>query len=164
MTTPNAPARNRWRSTGAVLFGLVAVFVLSLGTDHVRHVLAVYPPWGEPMYDTRLLLLALAYRCVYGALGSYIAARFAPHNPMRHALILGAVGFVLSSLGAIVAITMVDVGPIWYPVVLALTALPCAWMGGMLHPVAERLGPGNPRSFRGEVCSPPTRGSVSEVP
>jgi len=33
-------------------------------------------PWGQPMYDTRLLLLALGYRCVSGVLGSYLAPRF----------------------------------------------------------------------------------------
>jgi len=36
-----------WRSIGAVAAGFVAVFVLSLGTDQVLHVLKVYPPWGE---------------------------------------------------------------------------------------------------------------------
>jgi ABC-type xylose transport system permease subunit len=52
---------------------------------------------------------------------------------MRHALILGGIGFVLSTLGAIIAITMADLGPAWYPIALALTALPCAWVGGALH-------------------------------
>lgn len=67
--------------------------------------------------------LALAYRSVYGVVGSYIAARFAPHAPMRHALALGAVGLVLSVAGAI---AMWDFGPNWYPVALVLTNLaPC---------------------------------------
>lgn len=38
--------------------------------------LDVYPPWGQPMHATGLVLLALSYRLVYGVLGSYIAARF----------------------------------------------------------------------------------------
>jgi len=88
----STPPRRLWRSTGAVLLGLFAVVVVSLGTDHVLHVLEVYPPWGQPMYDTGLLLLALAYRSIYAVLGSTIAARFAPRNPMRHALVLGPWG------------------------------------------------------------------------
>jgi ABC-type xylose transport system permease subunit len=52
---------------------------------------------------------------------------------MRHALILGVIGVVLSSLGAITAITMVDVGPAWYPIALVLTTMPCAWLGGALY-------------------------------
>lgn len=123
--------RRLGRSTGAVLLGFVAVVVLSLGTDQVLHVLEVYPPWGRPMYEPGLNLLALAYRAVYGVLGGYIAARFAPHAPMRHAMVLGAFGLVLSVTGAITAIPM-DQGPAWYPIALAITALPCAWLGGAL--------------------------------
>ena len=133
MTGPSAQPRRLLRSTGAVLSGFFAVVVLSLGTDQVLHVLEVYPPWGQPMNDPGLLLLALAYRSVYAVLGSYIAARFAPHTPMRHALALGVVGLVLSLVGAIVAVTVVDLGPNWYPIALVLTALPCAWLGGVLH-------------------------------
>jgi hypothetical protein len=133
MTAPTAPPRHPWRSTGAVLSGLVVVFALSLGTDQGLHVLAIYPPWGEPMHGAGLNLLALSYRIVYGIVGSYVAARLAPRHPMRHALILGGIGFVLSTLGAITAITMADLGPAWYPIALALTALPCAWVGGALH-------------------------------
>jgi hypothetical protein len=122
----------RLRSTGAVLLGFVAVVVLSLGTDQVLHMLQVYPPWGEPMRDPGLNLLALAYRVIYGIFGGYLTARFAPHSPMRHALIMGAIGTVLATAGAIAAIPM-DLGPAWYPIALALTALPCAWIGGVLH-------------------------------
>ena len=46
-------------------------------------------------------LLALSYRLVFGALGSYIAARLAPAYPMRHALIMGAIGTVLATLGVV---------------------------------------------------------------
>jgi len=128
--TPSS--RGRWRSAAAVLIGLVAVVVLSLGTDQLLHVLEVYPPWGQPMHDPGSNLLALSYRIACAVLGSYIAARFARRNPMRHALALGAVGIVLSLAGAIATIPM-DLGPKWYPIALVLTALPCAWLGGVLH-------------------------------
>ncbi len=130
-TETSAHPRRRLRSTAAVFSGLVAVVALSLGTDQVLHVLDVYPPWGQPMNDTGDNLLALAYRSVYAVAGSYIAARLAPRNPMRHALILGVVGFVLSLAGAIATVPM-DLGPAWYPIGLVLTALPCAWLGGAL--------------------------------
>jgi len=136
MTSPTARTSTHphrlGRSVAAVLLGFVAVVVLSLGTDQALHVLAVYPPWGQPMYDPGLNLLALTYRCVYGVVGGYITARFAPHNPMRHALVLGVVGLALSAAGAIAAMPM-DLGPAWYPIALALTALPTAWLGGVLH-------------------------------
>src|SRR6478672_1969998 len=93
--------RNLWRSTGAVLLGFVAVVVLSLGTDEALHLLKVYPPWGEPMFELRLNLLALSYRLVYAVIGSYVAARFAPRNPMRHAMALGIAGLIVSVPGVI---------------------------------------------------------------
>ena len=132
MTTTSAAPRRLGRSVAAVLLGFVAVFVLSLGTDQVLHVLQVYPPWGQPMHDPGLNLLALAYRCVYGVVGSYLTARSAPHSPIRHALVGGAIGFVLSAAGAVAAIRM-NLGPAWYPIALALSALPTAWLGGVLH-------------------------------
>ena len=125
--------RQLLRSIGAVLLGFVFVIVVSLGTDQILHVLDVYPPWGEPMYETSDNLLALAYRTVYAIIGSYIMARFAPYAPMRHAMIGGAIGFVLSSIGAIAASNIGNLGPLWFPVALVLTALPCAWAGGILH-------------------------------
>src|SRR5262245_6809592 len=140
-TAESAPARDKragttfWnfmRSVLALFLGFVTVVFLSLGTDQVFHVLDVFPPWGEPMNETSDNLLALAYRCVYGVVGSYVTARFAPHSPMLHVWIGAGIGFVLSTLGIIAAINM-NLGPIWYPVLLALTALPCAWLGGMLH-------------------------------
>lgn len=132
MTGTDAHPRNLRRSTGAILLAFVIVVVLSLATDQLFHVLGVYPPWGEPMNDHALNFLALSYRCVYAVLGSYIAAKLAPRNPMRHAMILGTIGFVVSVLGAIAAIRM-KMGPSWYPITLALTALPTAWLGGVLH-------------------------------
>ena len=124
--------RRLLRSTGAVLLGFVTVVVISLGTDQVLHVLQVYPPWGQPMYDPRLNLLALFYRSVYTVLGGYITARLAPQNPTRHALVLGVIGTVVGTAGAIATIPM-HLGPSWYPIALALTGLPLTWLGGVLY-------------------------------
>jgi len=120
-----------WRSTGAVVAGFVAIVALSLGTDEVLHVLKVYPPWGQPMAGG-LFALATAYRIVYTVAGGYITARLAPHAPVRHALILGVIGLVPGVGGVMVAIAKPELGPLWYPIALVLTGLPCAWLGGVL--------------------------------
>jgi hypothetical protein len=132
MPDSKAPSRSLWRSTIAVLLGFVTIVILSLGTDQLLHMLNVYPPWGQPMNETSDNLLALGYRIVFGVAGSYLTARFAPRNPMRHALILGGIGFVLSLVGAIATIPL-NLGPAWYPIALVVTALPCAWLGGVLY-------------------------------
>lgn len=130
---PSTHSRRRWRSTGAVLVGFITTAVLSLATDQFFHVLDVYPPWGQPMHEPALNALALGYRIAYSVLGGYITARLAPHSPVRHAVILGIIGFVVATAGAIGAITQYDLGPDWYPIALALTALPCTWIGAHLY-------------------------------
>jgi len=122
----------RLRSTGAVVAGFVAIVVLSLGTDQVLHALKVYPPWGQPMAGG-LFALATAYRIVYTVAGGYLTARLAPHAPVLHAVILGLVGLVPGVAGVVVGIAKPDLGPLWYPIVLAVTGLPCAWVGGVLY-------------------------------
>jgi hypothetical protein len=131
-----ATFRRQWaRSAAAVIVGFVSVAALSLATDQLLHVLQVYPPWGEPMYDVRLNLLALFYRVVYTIFGGYLTASLAPHAPMRHVRVVGIIGLIAGSAGALAAITMADLGPDWYPIALALTAFPCVWLGGVLHRV-----------------------------
>jgi hypothetical protein len=132
LTETSVRPRRLLRSTGAVTLGILVGAGLSLGTDQVLHVLEIYPPWGQPMYDPGLNLLALAYRLPYAIAGSYLIARFAPRKPMRHAMVGGLIGLVSCVLGVAAAIS-VDLGPLWYPIALALTALPCAWLGGVLH-------------------------------
>ena len=131
-TTTSPHPRRLLRSTAAVFLGFIAVVILSLGTDQVLHVLHVYPPWNQPMFDPRLNLLALSYRIVFTVVGSYVTASLAPHAPMRHAWLLGIIGFVIGTAGAIATIPM-NLGPAWYPIAIAITALPCAWLGGTLH-------------------------------
>ena len=131
--------RQPWRRIGAVAAGFLSVAVLSLGTDEVLHLLKVYPPWG-PMYAPGLNALALSYRLIYGVLGGYITARLAPFAPMHHAGILGIVAFVLSAIAAAGTIPM-HLGPAWYPIALALIALPTAGAGGVLYAKQNRREP-----------------------
>ena len=85
------------------------------------------------MRGSELLITAiLVYRLAYSVIGCYIAARLAPMYPMRHALVLGALGLVGSIGGAIVAVQQ-SLGPAWYAWGLVVFALPCAWLGGRLY-------------------------------
>ena len=125
--------RRRGRSTLAVAASFIAVVVLSLGTDEILHFLQVHPAWGEPMREPSLNFLALAYRCLFTVAGMYLTATLAPSAPMRHALVGGAIGTVVAAAAGVVAAVPLDLGPAWYPVSLAVTALPLAWLGGVLH-------------------------------
>jgi len=83
-----------------------------------------------------MLLLAAAYRTLYGVLAGYVVARLAPYRPMLHALISGAMGLAVSILGA-AATWNRGLGPHWYPLALIVLAMPQAWAGGRLRIVQQ---------------------------
>ncbi len=128
------------RSIVAILAGIVAGIVFTLGTDIVLHAIHVFPPWGASMAGFEgALLLATAYRAVYGVMGSYIIARLAPDRPMLHALVGGFIGLAVSIVGAAVTWNKGPAfGPHWYPLALIVLAMPQAWAGGKLYEM--RLG------------------------
>ena len=110
------------QSIAALLAGFVVVVALSLGADVAMHKSGVFPPWGTPMND-QLFRLATVYR-----------ARVAPNRPMRHAIVGGLIGLAISILGAVTAWNRgPEFGPHWYPVALAVLALPQSWLGGVLR-------------------------------
>jgi hypothetical protein len=118
------------RSIGAVTVGLVSIFVVTTAVDAIMHATGVFPPADAPPMSSALFLLAFAYRFVFDVAGSWLTARLAPAQPMRHALALGAVGLVLSIGGAA---ALWNAGPHWYPIALAASALPCAWLGARIR-------------------------------
>jgi hypothetical protein len=129
----SAKPRRVGKSIFAVLMGIIAGVALTLITDLVLHAIHVFPPWDQRAPDG-LLALATAYRTVYSIGASYLTARLAPYSPLKHALVGGAIGFVVSLAGAIATW---NGGPQfqahWYPVALTLLAIPSAWAGGMIR-------------------------------
>ena len=126
------------KSIGAVLAGALAGIVLSIGTDMALRAAGVLPPLGQPAGDAPLLL-ATAYRTVYGVAGAYITARLAPDRPMMHALVLGGLGLVATIVGAVVTWNKGPAfGPYWYPLALIALAMPQSWAGGRLRELQLR--------------------------
>ncbi|MEQ8179340.1 MAG: hypothetical protein RIA10_13500 [Amphiplicatus sp.] len=122
------------RSALAVMAGLVCVILLSSAADVALSAAGVLPPLNEPgAYAAAHWLLAALYRSAIVVLGCWLTARLAPSRPMRHALILGAIGFVLALIGLVATTQVEGMGPLWYPAALVASALPCAWIGGALH-------------------------------
>lgn len=132
MTSVSSP-RRLGRSILAVLAGMALAIVFTLVTDLILHRLHVFPPLGERVPDP-LLMLATAYRILYGIAASYLTAYLAPYRPIEHAMIGGAFGF-LASLAGVIATW--NAGPAyephWYPVALVILALPQAWIGGWMR-------------------------------
>jgi hypothetical protein len=129
-TTIALPSRSAFRSIGAVLAGFAAIAVLSTLADLAMRGAGIYPADAAEAPSDVLFGLALAYRTVFGVLAGFIAAGLAPHHPMRHALVLGGIGVLVSVTGAI---TMWNVGPHWYPIGVVLICLPSAAVGALLQ-------------------------------
>jgi hypothetical protein len=136
MNTSTKSPRRTLRSVGAVLAGLLATFIVTTAVDVVLHATGVFPPWGVRMADP-LFVLAFAYRLPLCIGGTYLTARLAPGRPLRHAMVLGTIGLLLSIAGAV---AMGDQGPAWYSLGLIVTALPCAWLGGKLGSTRAAAG------------------------
>ena len=116
------------KSIGAILIGLVTIFILALLTD-------LFFFWGvissNIFPEAVLFLLMVIYRTLYAIFGGYITARLAPQKPMKHVMILGA----LLTLGRIVvAAAVIDMNTLpWYALGAAVVALPSVWIGGKLY-------------------------------
>lgn len=121
-----------FRSIGALLAGMLTGAILSVATDAILENTGIFPTLAEQQAlgsPTWLLLWATLYRTIYTILGCYIAARLAPSKPMRHAMILGVLGFVANIAGGI---AMWGLGQHWYPIALAVLSLMAGWIGGKL--------------------------------
>lgn len=116
------------RSIAAVLAGIVFVVAASIGTDFaLEH--SILPAMSTAQASPPLLALALAYRTLYGVIGGWIAAKLAPSRPITHAVVLGAIGTLAAVAGLIAEWKL---GNVWYPLALAVLALPQSWLGGQL--------------------------------
>jgi hypothetical protein len=124
------------RSFWAVAAGVLFIIIVTTLVDMVLHAVKVYPPMGQAL-DDRLSLIASSYRLVIGIAGGWLTARLAPQHPMKHALILGIVGTILGVVG-VVATWNLGMGPRWYPVSLAVLAIPQCWAGGRIFAGSRR--------------------------
>ena len=125
---------NILKSIGAVFAGFVFIGITHTGTDAILEGAGILPK-GNLFVGTGLILVVLGYRAVFSLAGCYITAWLAPHHPMRHSLVLGGMGTILSCIGAIVG---ADLGPAWYAWSLAAISLPIAWLGGRLYELRSR--------------------------
>ena len=119
-----------------MVVGFVAIIVATTVVDIVLHVTGVFPPMNVPI-DDRLSLIASSYRLVISVGGAWLTAKIAPARPMKHALILGVVGTFLGTLG-VVTTWGKGMGPAWYPISLAVLAIPQCWAGGKIYEMSHR--------------------------
>lgn len=119
------------KSAGAVVAGFAVVVVLSTLTDFILESAGILPPVSEQgLYVTWMLALALAYRIAYTVLGGYVTAWLAPSSPNKHVWILAGIGQLGGIAGVIAGWNL---SSHWYPIAIAVTAIPCVLLGGWLR-------------------------------
>ena len=118
------------KSVGAVVAGVVTIILVTTAVDAALHAAGVFPPMDQPLTDS-LAVVASSYRLIISIAGAYLTALLAPNRPLYHAVLLGCVGIVLGTIGAIATWDR-GMGPHWYPVSLVILALPQCWLGGRI--------------------------------
>jgi hypothetical protein len=122
---------NVLKGIGAIMAGIIFIVVTHTATDFALEALGVFPPPQQGLHVTWMVVTATVYRTIFTVGGGYLTAALAPEPRIRYVLILGLVGLVMGTLAAIVTIPM-KLGPTWYPIALAVLALPSVWLGGKL--------------------------------
>lgn len=125
------------RGIGAILAGVVFIVVTHTLTDLVLEKLGIFTPPDQGLHITWMVVTATIYRSVFTVGGGFVTAALAPNPRMRWVVILGILGTVLGTLGAIATIPM-KLSPAWYPIALAVLAFPCVWLGGKLRTTATQ--------------------------
>jgi hypothetical protein len=130
------------RSIWAVVAGFLFIAVLSLGADKIMMAMAprLFTANGGTT-NLAILCLMTLYVAVFATVGSYLTARLAPSHPMRHALILGALGLVVSLYATT---KMWGSTPAWYNIINLVLVMPYAWLGGRLR--ENEIGSSTPMS------------------
>ena len=123
---------NILKSIGAVLAGMIFIVATHTITDKILESAGIFPPPEQGLHVTWMLVTALVYRVLFQVAGSFITALLAPSRPFLHGMIIGAIGLVLGSVAAVVTIPM-NLSPAWYPIALALSAIPSAWLGATMY-------------------------------
>ena len=114
----------------SILAGLLANIILATAADHILHVTNVYPPYGQPMFNTGLVLLAFTYRALFIILCAYLTALIAKDKAGKALWILGIIGSVLWLIGAI---SFWNYAPAWYNIGGVVLGVPLTLLGGALY-------------------------------
>lgn len=121
---------NYLKSIAAVVAGFLTVVILSVGTDFILQTTGIFPPQSAGVYMPWMLIVALIYRTVFTILGGYVTGWLAPYRTMSHVWALAILGLLGGIAGVI---SGWNLSAHWYPIALAVLAIPSVWFGGLLY-------------------------------
>jgi len=118
------------KSIGAILAGFVLTVILSLGTDFALNAVSFLKMENFKENSTIVVLVVIIYRFIFNVVGCYLTAKLAPSSPMKHCLIIGIIGTVLSLAASI---AMWNEAVPFYNILVILMSIPSAYVGAKLY-------------------------------
>ena len=114
--------------------GILAVvagyIVMAIGVVTVTGAVAVlFPTWSSPE-NAAYVIFNLGFSLVFALAGGYVTAVVAKRAPLRHAIALAALAFILAIISMVV-----ETGPQprWYQLSLVIIMPPAMVLGGYLR-------------------------------
>lgn len=117
------------KSIGAILAGFALGAILSITTDSILEKLGIMSMENFQQSSFVIIVLVIVYRFIFNVVGCYLTAKLAPNKPMKHVIIIGIIGALLSILAAI---ALWDKAIPFYNITIILISIPSAWVGGKL--------------------------------
>jgi hypothetical protein len=114
----------------SVLAGIAIASILSVLTHEVLHLLGIFPPLHKPMFDRKLLIIALIYHSIYAVAGAFVTAWIAKEKSQKAAFILGSKEAIMWLLGIIL---LWHHSPPLFNLTRAILGIPLAVFGGWLY-------------------------------
>ncbi len=119
-----------FKSIRAVAIGFLFIGSLSFAADAVVRKFVPNAFIGARTDSIPILILTIVYVAMFSIVGSYTTAHLAPKDPMKHAVALGVLNLIFTTIGAIL---VWNTAPVWYHVASLALVMPYAWIGGRLR-------------------------------
>ena len=117
------------KSIVAILPGFFLGAILSITTDFLMEKTGMMSMKHFKQSSLTIILIVIAYRIIFNVIGCYVTAYLAPNKPMKHVIIIGIIGTVLSIVGSL---AMWEHAMPFYNITIIFMSLPSAWLGGQL--------------------------------
>lgn len=114
----------------AVIAGLATSMALSMTTRFILYLCGLFPAPFKPLFETRLVIVALVYHSIFAMTGAFVTAHVARDRARKAVIFLGSKEAIMWLLGTIF---LWKHAPVWYTITKAIIGIPIALAGGMLY-------------------------------
>lgn len=114
----------------SVVAGLATSMALSLTTRFILYLCGLFPAPFKPLFETKLVIIALVYHSMFAMTGAFVTAHVARDRARKAIIFLGSKEAIMWLLGTIF---LWKHAPVWYTITKAVIGIPIALTGGLLY-------------------------------